>query len=128
MAVSKASAKWTGTLKEGVGSMKGGSGHFDAPFTFVSRFEGAAWRSYSKFSLLPGDMNVLSAVRDEAIEKLVELLLRSEEAEHERRERRARGVVAAASTTNLKTHSDSCGFLLTHKSDRNPKAPLRTGK
>lgn len=42
MAVSKASAKWTGTLKEGNGSMKGASGHFDAPFTFVSRFEGAA--------------------------------------------------------------------------------------
>lgn len=42
MAVSKASAKWTGTLKEGSGSMKGASGHFDAPFTFVSRFEGAA--------------------------------------------------------------------------------------
>ena len=42
MAVSKASAKWTGTLKEGAGSMKGGSGHFDAPFTFVSRVEGAA--------------------------------------------------------------------------------------
>ena len=41
MAVSKASAKWTGTLKEGAGSMKGASGHFDAPFTFVSRFEGA---------------------------------------------------------------------------------------
>ncbi len=42
MAVSKAQAKWTGTLKEGAGSMKGASGHFDAPFTFVSRFEGAA--------------------------------------------------------------------------------------
>ena len=42
MAVSKAQAKWTGTLKEGAGTMKGGSGHFDAPFTFVSRFEGAA--------------------------------------------------------------------------------------
>ena len=42
MAVSKAQAKWTGTLKEGSGSMKGASGHFDAPFTFVSRFEGAA--------------------------------------------------------------------------------------
>ncbi len=41
MAVSKASARWTGTLKEGAGTMKGGSGHFDAPFTFVSRFEGA---------------------------------------------------------------------------------------
>ena len=42
MAVSKASARWTGTLKEGAGTMKGGSGHFDAPITFVSRFEGAA--------------------------------------------------------------------------------------
>ena len=42
MAVSKAQAKWTGTLKEGSGSMNGASGHFDAPFTFVSRFEGAA--------------------------------------------------------------------------------------
>jgi len=42
MAVSKASAKWTGTLKEGAGSMKGASGHFEAPFTFVSRYEGAA--------------------------------------------------------------------------------------
>jgi len=42
MAVSKAQATWTGTLKEGAGTMKGGSGHFDAPFTFVSRFEGAS--------------------------------------------------------------------------------------
>jgi osmotically inducible protein OsmC len=42
MAVSKAQAKWSGTLKEGNGSMKGGSGHFEAPFTFVSRFEGAS--------------------------------------------------------------------------------------
>lgn len=42
MAVSKAQARWTGTLKEGNGTMKGASGHFDAPFTFVSRFEGAA--------------------------------------------------------------------------------------
>lgn len=40
MAISKASAKWNGTLKEGSGSMKGGSGFFDAPFSFVSRFEG----------------------------------------------------------------------------------------
>ena len=38
----KATAKWMGTLKEGAGTMKGASGHFDAPFTFVSRFEGAA--------------------------------------------------------------------------------------
>ncbi len=42
MAVSKASATWTGTLKEGTGTMKGGNGHFNAPFTYVSRFEGAA--------------------------------------------------------------------------------------
>lgn len=42
MAVSKASAVWKGTLKEGSGTMQGGSGHFNAPFTFVSRFEGAA--------------------------------------------------------------------------------------
>ncbi|HEY4103543.1 MAG TPA: OsmC family peroxiredoxin [Polyangiaceae bacterium] len=41
MAVSKASAKWSGTLKEGSGSMKGGTGFFEAPFTFLSRFEGA---------------------------------------------------------------------------------------
>ena len=41
MAISKASAKWSGTLKEGSGSMKGGTGFFEAPFTFLSRFEGA---------------------------------------------------------------------------------------
>ena len=40
MAVSKASARWTGTLKEGAGSVKGGNGFFEAPFTFQSRFEG----------------------------------------------------------------------------------------
>jgi osmotically inducible protein OsmC len=40
MAVSKASARWTGTLKEGSGSVKGGNGFFEAPFTFASRFEG----------------------------------------------------------------------------------------
>jgi osmotically inducible protein OsmC len=42
MAISKASAKWSGTLKEGEGSMKGVSGFFEAPFTFLSRFEGAS--------------------------------------------------------------------------------------
>lgn len=42
MAISKAQAKWTGTLKEGNGTMKAASGFFEAPFTFVSRFEGAA--------------------------------------------------------------------------------------
>ena len=41
MAISKASAKWSGNLKDGKGSMKGGTGYFDAPFTFLSRFEGA---------------------------------------------------------------------------------------
>jgi len=40
MAISKASAQWKGTLKEGSGSMKGGNGFFEAPFTFLSRFEG----------------------------------------------------------------------------------------
>jgi osmotically inducible protein OsmC len=40
MAVAKASARWTGTLKEGSGTMKGGNGFFEAPFSFVSRFEG----------------------------------------------------------------------------------------
>src|SRR6187399_3697392 len=40
MAIAKALAKWTGTLKEGNGSMKGASGLFDAPFGFASRFEG----------------------------------------------------------------------------------------
>jgi osmotically inducible protein OsmC len=41
MAVSKASATWNGTLKEGNGSVKGGNGAFEAPFTFGSRFEGS---------------------------------------------------------------------------------------
>ena len=42
MAIAKARAKWTGTLKEGAGSMAGNSGHLNAPFTFATRFEGAA--------------------------------------------------------------------------------------
>lgn len=41
MAVSKASATWNGTLKEGNGGVKGGNGAFEAPFTFGSRFEGS---------------------------------------------------------------------------------------
>ena len=40
MAIAKASAQWNGTLKEGSGSMKGANGFFEAPFTFLSRFEG----------------------------------------------------------------------------------------
>lgn len=42
MAVSKSEAVWEGTLREGAGRMKVGSGHFDGPFTFASRFEGDA--------------------------------------------------------------------------------------
>src|SRR3954470_14704661 len=38
MAVSKASATWNGTLKEGNGGVKGTG--FEAAFTFGSRFEG----------------------------------------------------------------------------------------
>jgi osmotically inducible protein OsmC len=41
MAISKASATWSGNLKEGKGSMKGARGFFEAPFGFLSRFEGA---------------------------------------------------------------------------------------
>lgn len=42
MTISKAQAEWTGSLKEGKGSVKGASGKFEAPFTFVTRFEGAS--------------------------------------------------------------------------------------
>jgi osmotically inducible protein OsmC len=36
---SKASAVWNGTLKEGDGTMKTGSGSLDGPYSFKSRFE-----------------------------------------------------------------------------------------
>ena len=39
MAIRNASAVWNGTLKEGNGSMKLGSGAFEGAFTFASRFE-----------------------------------------------------------------------------------------
>ena len=39
MPVRKAEAVWTGTLREGAGTMKVGSGYFEGPFTFGSRFE-----------------------------------------------------------------------------------------
>jgi osmotically inducible protein OsmC len=39
MAIRTASAVWDGTLKEGKGSMKLGSGAFEGAFTFASRFE-----------------------------------------------------------------------------------------
>ncbi len=42
MAVSTAQATWTGTLKEGAGTMKVGSGFFEGAYTFASRFEGDA--------------------------------------------------------------------------------------
>lgn len=42
MAIAKAQARWSGTLKEGAGTMSGASGHLQAPFTFATRFEGAA--------------------------------------------------------------------------------------
>jgi osmotically inducible protein OsmC len=39
MAIRTASAVWDGTLKEGKGTMKLGSGAFEGAFTFASRFE-----------------------------------------------------------------------------------------
>jgi osmotically inducible protein OsmC len=42
MAVAKAEATWTGTLKEGAGNMKGVSKYLDGPYTYRSRFEGDA--------------------------------------------------------------------------------------
>ncbi|MDX2160209.1 MAG: OsmC family peroxiredoxin [bacterium] len=39
MAARIAEATWEGTLNEGTGSMKVGSGAFDGPFTFKSRFD-----------------------------------------------------------------------------------------
>ena len=39
MAVRKANAVWEGTLKEGKGAMKFGSGAFDGAYTYMSRFE-----------------------------------------------------------------------------------------
>ena len=40
MATSTASATWSGNLKDGKGSMKTGSGAFEVPFSFATRFEG----------------------------------------------------------------------------------------
>ena len=39
MSVRNASAVWNGTLKEGNGSMRAGSGAFDVAFTYATRFE-----------------------------------------------------------------------------------------
>jgi len=41
MPVRKASAVWNGTLKEGSGSMSMGSGAYEGPYSFGSRFEEA---------------------------------------------------------------------------------------
>jgi lipoyl-dependent peroxiredoxin len=41
MATRKASAVWNGTLKEGSGTMKLGSGAFEGAYSFSSRFENA---------------------------------------------------------------------------------------
>lgn len=37
--ISRSTANWQGTLKEGTGSMRVGPGHYDGSFTFASRFE-----------------------------------------------------------------------------------------
>ena len=39
MATRKSTAEWNGTLKEGSGRMRVGSGAYDGPFTYASRFE-----------------------------------------------------------------------------------------
>jgi osmotically inducible protein OsmC len=39
MPTRKADAVWQGTLKEGAGTVKGGSGTFDLPYTWKARFE-----------------------------------------------------------------------------------------
>ena len=39
MAIRSSSAEWKGTLKEGAGTMKLGSGAYEGPFTYASRFE-----------------------------------------------------------------------------------------
>ena len=38
MSVRTSSAEWKGTLKEGAGTMKVGSGAYDGPYTWASRF------------------------------------------------------------------------------------------
>jgi osmotically inducible protein OsmC len=39
MSVRTSSAEWKGTLKEGAGTMKVGSGAYDGPYTWASRFD-----------------------------------------------------------------------------------------
>ena len=45
MPTRKADAVWQGTLKEGAGTVKGGSGMFDLPYTWKARFEEEANKS-----------------------------------------------------------------------------------
>ena len=42
MATREATAQWQGSLKEGSGRMRLGSGMFEGPYSFVSRFESGA--------------------------------------------------------------------------------------
>lgn len=42
MITRKAEAQWSGGLKDGVGRIKFGSGSFEGPYNFSSRFEGGA--------------------------------------------------------------------------------------
>ena len=42
MPTSRASAVWEGKLKDGKGTFKAGSGAFNGPYTFATRFEGKA--------------------------------------------------------------------------------------
>ena len=42
MAIRNSSATWKGTLKEGAGTLTVGSGHYEGPYTFASRFESGA--------------------------------------------------------------------------------------
>ncbi len=42
MPARSSSAKWEGKLKDGNGTMKVGSGAYEGPFSFVSRFESGA--------------------------------------------------------------------------------------
>jgi len=39
MTTRTSSAEWKGTLKDGAGTMKVGSGAYDGPYTYASRFE-----------------------------------------------------------------------------------------
>ena len=83
MSVRNATATWNGSLQEGSGTMKLGSGLYEGPFTFASRFEtgpgtnpeeliGAAHAGcYSMFlsALLSGDGFVPTSVDTTAADR-----------------------------------------------------------